>query len=91
MARSNRAAAGIIPTLMVWTLLITMGGCGMDRLAPTLPAAIPNFTLTDLKNIQDDERLTTDQKKAQIRAAVGAPDDANGDRLVNFLLTFNVP
>ena len=91
MARTGLSIAGVLPRLLVWTMLFTMGGCGVDRLAPLLPAAIPNFTLTDLKNIQDDPTLTTDQKREEIRTAVGAPNDANGDRLVNFLLTLNIP
>jgi hypothetical protein len=91
MFRSTRQAMGLVPKLLISAVFAMLGGCGMDRLAPTLPDVIPGFTLADLKSIQDDERLTTDEKKAQIRAAVGAPDDADGDRLVQFLLTLNLP
>jgi hypothetical protein len=73
--------------------LITAGtaGCGFDRLEPTLPDAVAGFTLADLEDIQDDERLTDDEKRELIREAVGAPDDESGDRLVEFLLDLNVP
>ncbi|HVP12404.1 MAG TPA: hypothetical protein VMV94_14605 [Phycisphaerae bacterium] len=91
MARFSRSAMGIVSRLLIGTMLATAGGCGVDRLAPTLPEAIPGFTLDDLKNIQKDERLTTDEKREQIRTAVGAPNDADGDRLVDFLLNLTVP
>ena len=91
MARFNRPVMDLIHKLLISAVLATVGGCGVERIAPSLPDAIPGFTLDDLKNIQDDERLTTDEKREQIRTAVGAPDDANGDRLVDFLLTFTVP
>lgn len=66
-------------------------GCGLDRIQGPLPDAILGFSLADLKAIQSDSTLTTDQKRQQIRAAVGAPDTPEGDRLVQFLLNFNVP
>jgi hypothetical protein len=72
-------------------VVLCAAGCGFDRLTPTLPAAITGFTLADLKNIQNDERLTTAEKQEQIRTAIGAPSDADGDRLVNFLLNMTVP
>jgi hypothetical protein len=70
--------------------LTLSGGCGLNALQPTLPDAVVGFSLADLKAIQDDERLTDDEKKEQIRQAVGAPDDADGDRLVEFLFGFTV-
>lgn len=70
---------------------LVLSGCGMDRLQPPLPYAIPGFTLQDLKAIQDDDSLTDDEKRERIREATGAPDDDNGDRLVEFLLNFDVP
>ncbi len=72
-------------------LLLTGAGCGMERLQGPLLNAIPGFSLADLKAIQNDSTLTTDQKRQRIREAVGAPDTPEGDRLVQFLLTFNVP
>jgi hypothetical protein len=91
MTRFNRPAKGVIPRLLISAGLACAGGCGFDRLAPSLPDAIAGFTLADLESIQNDERLTDDEKRAQIRAAVNAPDDADGDRLVEFLLDFTVP
>jgi hypothetical protein len=70
---------------------ITSVGCGFERLDGALPAAVAGFSLSDLEDIQDDERLTDDEKRDRIREAVGAPDNDSGDRLVEFLLTFNVP
>lgn len=79
-------------SVCLWALsLIPLSGCGLDAIAPSLPDAVAGFTLADLEAIQDDERLTDDEKREQIRQAVGAPDTADGDRLVEFLLNFNVP
>jgi len=83
--------AAVISALAVFTCFTCLPGCGFDRLDPTLPAEVAGFTLADLDDIQNDERLTADEKREQIRAAVGAPDTDEGDRLVEFLLTFNVP
>jgi hypothetical protein len=91
MTGIQRLAVSVIPRLLFSAILVCLSSCGMDRLAPALPDAIAGFTLADLEAIQNDERLTDDEKKEQIRAAVGAPDDADGDRLVEFLLTFTVP
>lgn len=87
--------SGIRSRLPGWLCALALGlaaaGCGFDRLQATLPEAIPGFTFADLKAIQDDPALTTDEKRERIREAVGAPDDSNGDRLVDFLLNFTVP
>lgn len=72
-------------------LLMFSAGCGFNRLEPALPDAIPGFSLRELELIQDDSSLTDDEKRQAIRDAVGAPEDEAGDRLVEFLLTFNVP
>lgn len=72
-------------------LFAAAAGCGFERLQPTLPDAVAGFTLADLEDIQDDERLTDDEKREAIREAVGAPDTEEGDRLVEFLLDLNVP
>ena len=73
-------------------LIVTMlVGCGLDRLQPELPDLVTGLSLTQLEEIQDDERLTDDEKRQAIRDAVGAPETDQGDRLVEFLFTFNVP
>jgi hypothetical protein len=72
-------------------LLSVLPGCGFERLEAPLPLAFSGFTLADLEDIQGDERLTNDQRRDQIRAAIGAPLTPEGDRLVEFLLNFNVP
>ena len=73
-------------------LLTSMqSGCGFERFQPVLPDGIAGFSLADLESIQDDERLTDDEKREQIRTAVNAPMTVEGDRLVQFLFTLNVP
>ncbi|HPF40030.1 MAG TPA: hypothetical protein P5081_03785 [Phycisphaerae bacterium] len=73
-------------------LMATMPiGCGFERFAPVLPDQIQEFTLADLEAIQNDERLTDDEKRDQIRTAIDAPATVEGDRLVEFLFTLNVP
>jgi hypothetical protein len=81
----------VLRSLAAMAITFAVAGCGFQRLDPTLPAAIPGFTFEDLKAIQDDPALTQDEKRQRIREAVGAPDDDSGDRLVEFLLNFNVP
>lgn len=74
--------------LLVYAML---SGCGFERFEPVLPDQIEGFSLADLEAIQDDERLTDDERRDRIRMAIGAPNTAEGDRLVEFLLTLNVP
>ena len=74
-----------------FVLLLAVVGCGFERLQPTLPDVVAGFSLADLEAIQDDERLTDDEKSAAIREAIDAPDTEEGDRLVEFLLNLNVP
>lgn len=72
--------------------LATMfAGCGLERIQLPQEDSLGTLTLEELEDIQDDERLTDDQKREAIRDATGAPNDADGDRLVEFLLNFNVP
>jgi len=66
--------------------LALFSGCE-TILIPPVPDALPNLTLEQLAEIQGDERLTTDEKRDQIRAIAEIPNDAAGDRLVEFLLT----
>lgn len=66
-------------------------GCGFERFQPVLPDQIAGFSLASLESIQDDERLTDDEKREQIRTAINAPMTVEGDRLVEFLFTLNVP
>lgn len=66
-------------------------GCGFERFAPVLPDQIEGISLKDLEAIQNDERLTDNEKREQIRTAIDAPMTVEGDRLVEFLFTLNVP
>ena len=88
MNRSS-SPAGLVLGALLSIGSLTVSGCGV--LTQPLPAATRNFTLTALAEIQSDERLTDDQRRDRIRELVGAPDSDEGDRLVEFLLTFNVP
>lgn len=65
-----------------------LGGCGTIPVTP-MPAALP-LTATRLGEIQGDERLTADEKRQLIRDEGQIPNDAAGDRLVEFLLTLDV-
>jgi hypothetical protein len=76
---------------VVAVLATALSGCGFDRLDAPLPNAVAGFTLRDLRDIQIDETLTPVQARDAVRAAVGAPDTPEGDRLVNFLLNLNIP
>lgn len=62
-------------------------GCGTIPVTP-MPAALP-LTAERLGEIQADERLTADEKRQQIRDEAQIPNDAAGDRLVEFLLTLD--
>ena len=64
--------------------------CGVEGLLLVPPNLVAGLPLADLEAIQDDERLTVDQQRERIREATGAPVTEAGDRLVEFLLNFNV-
>lgn len=87
----SRALIAILYGSCVVGLSAVASGCGFDRLQGDLPAAVPGFTISDLEAIQTDGRLTDEEKRQRIRDAVNADDNDNGDRLVDFLLNFNVP
>ncbi|MFQ5429056.1 MAG: hypothetical protein ACE5E1_01995 [Phycisphaerae bacterium] len=72
-------------------ILSMLAGCGFERLQAELPALVDGLTLDQLRDIQRDERLTDDEKRDQIRAAIGAPETESGDRLVEFLFSMNLP
>jgi len=79
--------------LLLAVVAIWIGcGCGFNRLQQeTLPDEVAGLSLDDLEKIQDDERLTDDEKREAIRTAIGAPMDSSGDRLVEFLFNLTVP
>ncbi|MBI5765305.1 MAG: hypothetical protein HZA51_17475 [Planctomycetes bacterium] len=78
-------------TAIVVGLSAIFGGCTPTVFDPPLTSTIAGLDLAGLKEIQEDERLTTDEKREQIRTAIGAPNTPEGDRLVNFLLDLNIP
>jgi len=80
----RRHTTAIASLLLTATLFFS--GCGTLLVTP-IPNALPNLTLEQLAEIQDDERLTADEKRQAIRDAAQIPNDAAGDRLVEFLLT----
>jgi hypothetical protein len=61
-------------------------GCTVSGLSPPLPDQIAGFSLKELADIQNNSALTDDERRQQIRDATGAPNNADGDRLVEFLL-----
>lgn len=72
-------------------LLMTMlAGCGLERIQVPMPDRSA-LTLARLEEIQDDERLTDAEKREVVRTEAGIPDTVEGDRLIDFLLGFNVP
>jgi len=79
----------IIPaTLIVTSLSI---GCGLNLIPNPMPAQVEGLTLQELQAIQQDGALTNNEKRDAIRDAINAPNNAEGDRLVEFLFTLNVP
>lgn len=67
-------------------------GCGFNAIQQaTLPAQAAGLTLAELDAILSNSALTDMEQQDAIRAAIGAPMDDNGDRLVNFLFNFTVP
>ncbi|HWL94080.1 MAG TPA: hypothetical protein VNT79_11155 [Phycisphaerae bacterium] len=72
-------------------LMSMHAGCGFERLRPELPDLVEGLSLEALGQIQNDERLTDEEKREAIRTAAAIPETTEGDRLVDFLLTFDVP
>jgi hypothetical protein len=65
-------------------LALLLAGCGIIE-AP-LPNLAVDLSLTELRQIQLDPLLTVAEKREKVRILIGAPNDAGGDRIVNFLL-----
>lgn len=77
--------------LAVFVIALT-AGCGFNAIQQaTLPAQAAGLTLADLDAILSNSALTDMEQQDAIRAAIGAPMDDSGDRLVNFLFNFTVP
>jgi hypothetical protein len=83
--KTNRRVIASIFAALFW-----MSGCGALP-EPPIPEAFGSLDLETLAEIQNDERLTDDEKREQIRELTGAPNDDAGDRLVEFLLTAELP
>lgn len=71
-------------------LALSLTACELTRFDPPLSSTVGGLTLEQLKLIQDDERLTTDEKRMQIREAVGVADTPEGNRLADFLLNLTI-
>ncbi len=91
MTHGRRGAAGGVICFSVCLIVSMLAGCGFDGIEAELPDLVAGLSFSDLEAIQNDERLTTDEKREQIRTAVGAADTDSGDRLVEFLLTLTLP
>lgn len=88
----DRRSYKFLTTLCACLVIWISGGCGFNRLEQaTLPAQVAGFSLADLDAILRNTALTEMEQREAIRAAIGAPDNDSGDRLVNFLFNFNVP
>ena len=74
------------------TLIIglSLTACELTRFDPPLSSTVGGLTRDKLRLIQRDARLTTDQKRQQIRDAIGVPDTDEGNRLANFLLNLTI-
>ncbi len=81
----------IVISLLLLAIVTMPLGCGFERFEPVPSELVPGLTLDQLEAIQMDETLTEDEQREAIAEAVGATDDEEGDRLVEFLLNFNVP
>lgn len=77
--------------LCAGALALAGAGCGLDPVQTTPANQVQGFSLADLQDIQNDERLTDAEKTERIREAMQAPNNDSGDRLAAFLLTVNVP
>lgn len=78
--------------MLLCLAMAVAGGCGFDRIQQaTLPDQVAGFSLADLEAILNNSALTEMEQREAIRDAIGAPENEDGDRLVNFLFNFNVP
>ena len=91
MTHRLRLPISSIFCLSLGLFMSILAGCGTTGVAAPLPDLVEGLTLSELEAIQNDERLTDDEKREQIREAIDAPDTDAGDRLVEFLLTLTVP
>ncbi|HUN79921.1 MAG TPA: hypothetical protein VMV81_00260 [Phycisphaerae bacterium] len=64
--------------------------CELTRFDPPLTSTVGGLTIEQLKLIQADTRLTTDEKRQAIREAVGLPDTDEGNREADFLLNLTL-
>ncbi len=90
MSRTRIFFSGCSFCLCLLLIVSMLSACGMERLAAPLPD-LEELSLAELESIQNDPRLTDDEKRQAIRDTIGAPADESGDRLVEFLLNFDVP
>ena len=66
------------------------GGCELTRFDPPLSSTVGGLTLEQLKLIQEDERLTLEEKRQQVREAAGLPNNDEGNRQADFLLNLAI-
>ena len=69
---------------------LSLTACELTRFDPTLTSTVSGLTLDQLKMIQQDERLTTDEKLQQIREAIGVENTDEGNRIATFLLNLTI-
>ena len=66
---------------------LSITACELTRFDPPLTSTIGGLTMEQLRLIQQDERLTDDEKRQQIREAIGVENTAEGNRVAEFLRT----
>jgi hypothetical protein len=91
MKRNPSIASSLFFQVALAVIALAGPACSLRTFDPTLTATIDGLTLESLKEIQDDQTLTDDEKRIKIREAIGAPDTVETDRLVDFLLGLNIP
>jgi hypothetical protein len=69
---------------------LALAGCELSRFDPKLSSTVSGLTMDQLKMIQQNPGLTTDEKLQQIREAIGVENTDEGNRIANFLLNLNI-
>jgi hypothetical protein len=80
----------LLPQIAALILGLSLTACELTRFDPTLTSTVSGLTMDQLKMIQQDERLTTDEKLQQIREAIGVENTDEGNRIANFLLNLTI-
>jgi len=91
MKRTLPTAFSFFFLLALSVIALSGPACALRTFDPVLTSTISGMTLESIKEIQDDQTLTTAEKQIKVREAIGLPDTVETDRLVNFLLGMTIP